>query len=132
MAEVIAIKFTLADATEVDFYQGEIGIETLSYIQTTIVQQKQVALPYVDVQGNQYKALGIDFIINQPNAIDRIDQLIDAEAEMTCYYAYQRFSTSRSVLCIYLPEEKTHTYNYYVGGEKIYDEHVKLTFLQTS
>uniref|UniRef100_A0A6M3IMJ8 Uncharacterized protein n=1 Tax=viral metagenome TaxID=1070528 RepID=A0A6M3IMJ8_9ZZZZ len=126
----IAVRFVLTGGN-CDFYREEILYEPLIHEQRIDVQEHQFGVPYVDTFGDIWKTLVITFLEIWSTTRAKIDQLINAEAEMTCYYAYRYYTTTKSLTCIHYPNGMTHHYRYYLGEPSALRE-VKLTFLQSS
>jgi len=126
---IIAVKFTLAGG-DVDFYDDEILETPVRYRQDIQIQENQSTPPFQFEEGDEWIVLEINFIESQKDTNTRINQLIDEQAEMACYYKY-KYDASTSINVIYYPNEKTKIYNYVVGESEAYVTH-KLTFLQSS
>ncbi len=126
-----AVRFTLSGPTNVDFDEEEIQDVIVPWDQDIQVQKNQTMPPYIFTDGEQWATIIIYFFEKYDSTKTRIDQIIDAEEEMTLYYAYKSFP-SKTCSVIYYPDGMTHTYQYHVGGEQAYGVIHKLTFLKSS
>jgi len=128
MAET-AVRFVLSSGN-VDFDINEILYEPIASNQRIDIQERQVGVPYVKLKGDVWKELEITFINRRKITQTKIDQLINEDDEMVCYYAYLKDTTSKSLNVIFYPKTITHSYIYSVGELTVRE--VKLVFLQSS
>jgi len=129
MANDIKVRFVLTSGN-VDFYEGEITEETKRFLQDFETQLNQKGSPVVFEPGDEWESLEINFKEYTGLTRAKVDQLIDAKEEMTLYYAYAYYTTTKSIDCIYRPGKTQREYNYALDGEAEVTIH-KLTFLKT-
>ena len=129
MAVDVAVRFVLGSGN-VDFSSEEILYEPISHNQRIDIQERQVGVPYVNVLGDIWKTLTITFIHHMRVTKTKIDQLIDEDDEMICYYAYLKYTTTKSLNVIFYPQQITHSYKYAIGDLLVRE--ITLTFLESS
>lgn len=128
MARTIAVRFTLAGG-DVDFYKEEIYDTTLDYGQDIQLQENQAMPPYLLTTSDAWATLIIDFSEKDTDTKGKIDQLIDEELEMDCYYQYA-YDDTVSLAVIHYPNRTAKTYRYRYG--ELAPVLHRLIFLQSS
>jgi hypothetical protein len=81
-----AVKF-IYGATTVNFNANEVLDIIWDNAQQYQVHDKQSASPNVKYIGNNVSTLNIIFDLQESDTEDRIDQILAAGVELTCYYA---------------------------------------------
>jgi hypothetical protein len=113
MAYPVAVRFVVS-GSNVDFYEDEIQSVRLLTQQGHEIQVHQTGNAYLFTDGSQYDTVEIQFGLGRSGTKAKIDQLIDAEDEMTLYYAYA-YVPATNVTCVLHLNGRLHEYNYYFG-----------------
>jgi len=82
-----AVKFTYGESSEVIFYADEVNDIVWDRAQEYQIHHKQATAPDVKYVGSVVDGLQIVFDIVNSDTEDKIDTIMAAGVELTCYYA---------------------------------------------
>jgi len=122
----VAIRFVVG-AGNVDFYENEVLKGNVKFSKEHRVFNNQTIHPDMLYIGNLQKQFLFQVKKINAETETKINQLIDENDEMTVYYAYGAYSTSKSDTCIRIPQGQKKTF---VIGEPM-AEIYQLMFLFT-
>jgi hypothetical protein len=124
-----AVRFVITGPVNVDFDDDEVLDVRLTPWRKCEVQPSQKKPPYLFEPGSEWWTLQVDIFHRYSDTEAKITQIVNDEAEMTVYYAYAEYTTTKSLTCILDPEEITESYAW---GEREAGIVTQLTFLQSS
>ena len=125
----ISVRFVITGPTNVDFSVEEIEDTHVIPWRQSEIQKSQTRVPKVFEPGDEWKILEIHVNHWKKTTRPKINQIVDDQSEMTIYYAYRDFTTTKSISAILDPTEIREIYT--MGKEKAKIITV-LRFLQSS
>lgn len=105
----VALRFVVI-AGNVDFYENEVLKSNIKFNKAYNIFNNQAIHPDIKYIGDLQKQLLFQVKKINAETETKVNQLIDENAELTVYYAYGAYSTSKSSTCIRLPKGKKKTF----------------------